>query len=499
MLRRLAHLVLAGGVLAVGVLAVVSSATGEPDAGLRIDDAGAFVTQVDPGSPTWRDGIRPGQRIVIPPDALDPGGWHIETSDGSVPRQSSAEAHIATLRHYLSWSVLALIAALLAALMAFRGLPAAAAVLPLAFGAAAEPLFHAGNVVLGLVAGVALFGGGALAVLAFPVWRRWIGPVAAAGLGLAVLWVATSTAFPNDFDSIDNARAPGVLGLSAFGFFAVVDRRHLVEFLTGKGAPAFVDVAYLSGLGALVVAAALFGSVRPEYLAVAAVIALAIYPFWRRSAVSAFERLVTSRARRESAIRAVEDERGRLAREIHDDPLQQLSGVIRRLERLPGAEAEAVALRKVAEGLRDVATTLHPPVLQDLGLPAAIADLGDHLKEAHPAWKVIVDVDDVTLVDRPPADVELAAFRVIQEATANALAHSGGGSLEIGGVVATDAIDLRASDDGHSFDDDDARDARRAGHFGLDAMRERAESVGASLPVTRGPAGVSVRFVWERR
>ena len=260
MLRRLAHLVLAGGVLAVSVLAVVSSVTGEPDTGLAVDDTGAFVSQVDPGSPTWRDGIRPGQRIVVPPDALDPGGWHIETTDGSVSRQSSAAAHIATLRHYLPWSVLALVAALLAALMAFRGLPVAAAVLPLAIGAAAEPLFHAGSVVLGLLAGVALFGGGALAILAFPPWRRWLGPVAAAGIGLAVLWVATSTAFPNDFDSIDHARAPGVLGLSAFGFFAVVDRRHLAELLTGKGGPAFVDVAYLSGVGALVIAAGLVRS-----------------------------------------------------------------------------------------------------------------------------------------------------------------------------------------------------------------------------------------------
>jgi signal transduction histidine kinase len=112
---------------------------------------------------------------------------------------------------------------------------------------------------------------------------------------------------------------------------------------------------------------------------------------------------------------------------------------------------------------------------------------------------VVVDVDDVTLADRPPADVELAAFRVIQEATANALAHSGGGCLEIGGVVTTDTIELRATDDGHGFKDDDARQARRTGHFGLDAMRERAVAVGARVLVTRGPPGASVQFLWERR
>jgi two-component system NarL family sensor kinase len=173
--------------------------------------------------------------------------------------------------------------------------------------------------------------------------------------------------------------------------------------------------------------------------------------------------------------------------------------VIRRLESIPGADAETSSLRSVAEGLRDVATSLHPPVLQDLGLAAAIADLGDHASEAHPGWRVMVDVDDVTLADRPPADVELAAFRVIQEALANAIAHSQGHTLEIGGVVSTDSIDLRADDDGHGFHAEAAREARRAGHFGLDAMGERAEAVGGRVLVTPGPTGVSVRFQWERR
>ena len=235
------------------------------------------------------------------------------------------------------------------------------------------------------------------------------------------------------------------------------------------------------------------------FLFIAAVLAVAIYPFWRRRATHAFEHLVTSDARRDAAIRAVEGERGRLAREIHDSPLQELSGVIRRLESMPGAESEAASLRSVAEGLRDVATSLHPPVLQDLGLAAAIADLGDHLSEGNPEWKVTVDVDDVTLADRPPADVELAAFRVIQEATANAIAHSDGRCLEIGGVVTTDTIDLRAMDDGHGFRDDDAREARRNGHFGLDAMRERAAAVGAKVVVTPGPSGAAVQFLWARR
>jgi len=499
MLRRLVQVTLAGGVLVLGVLGVVSSVMGMPEPGSGGDDPGGLVTHVDPGSPVWRDGIRAGDTVLELHDALDPGGWSIKATDETEVRLSFAEGHLARLRHYIPWSLLALGAAVFAALLATRGVPAAAAVVPLVIAATAEPLFNAGSVPAGLLAGVAVFAGGTVAILAFARWRRWMALVVPVGIALAAAWLVTSTVLPAGFDAVDQARAPAVFGLSVAGFVAIADRKRVVGLLSGKDGPAFVDLAYASTVGALLVGAAVILGASVAFLFIAAILAVAIYPFWRRRATHAFEHLVTSDARRDAAIRAVEGERGRLAREIHDSPLQELSGVIRRLEGMPGAEAEAASLRSVAEGLRDVATSLHPPVLQDLGLAAAIADLGDHLSEGNPEWKVTVDVDDVTLADRPPADVELAAFRVIQEATANAIAHSDGRCLEIGGVVTTDTIDLRAMDDGHGFRDDDAREARRNGHFGLDAMRERAAAVGAKVVVTPGPSGAAVQFLWARR
>ena len=499
MLRRLVQVVLAWVVLAVGVLAVISALAGTPQPGIGVDDVNSLVTYVDPGSPAWRDGIRGGDQIVELQDANQPGGWRIRTMNGQQTRETFAGGHLAQLRRYVPWSLLALGLAAIASYLAFRQHPASAAVMPLAIAAAAEPLFYAGSIGWSLVAGVAIFGGGALAVLAFTRWRWWIAPVVGAGLFLGAMWVLASTALPSAFDATDAARAPTALGLSGVGFVAVVDRRRLVEFMTGKGGPAFVDLAYVSAFAAVMIAAIELDLIPIEWIAIAALLAAGVFPLWRRKAFPAFERFLTSRARRDAAIKAVEDERGRLAREIHDVPLQELSGVIRRLESMPGAESEAMALRSVAEGLRDVATTLHPPVLHDLGLAAAIADLGDNVSEAHPEWKVVVDVDDVTLVDRPPADVELAAFRVIQEATANAVAHSGGSHLEIGGLVSTDSIELRSTDDGQGFHEEDAREARRNGHFGLDAMRERAAAVGAKVLVTQGPSGASVQFMWERR
>jgi signal transduction histidine kinase len=491
--------ILAGGVLVIGVLGVVSSVVGVPEPGSGGDDPGGLVSHVDPGSPVWRDGIRAGDTVLELHDAFDPGGWSIKATDGKEIRSSFAQGHLARLRHYVPWSVLALGAAVFAALLASRGSPAAASLLPLVIAAAAEPLFNAGSVPAALLAGVAVFAGGTLAVMAFAQRRAWMAVALGVGTVLATMWVVTSTVLPAGFDAVDRARAPAALGLSVAGFVAIADRKRVIGLLSGKEGPAFVDLAYASTVGALLVAAVVMLGASVVFLAIATVLAVAIYPFWRRRATQGFERLVTSGARRDAAIRAVESERGRLAREIHDSPLQELSGVIRRLEGMPGAESEAASLRSVAEGLRDVATSLHPPVLQDLGLAAAIADLGDHLSEGNPEWEVTVDVDDVTLADRPPADVELAAFRVIQEATANAIAHSDGRSLEIGGVVTTDTIDLRAMDDGHGFRDDDAREARRNGHFGLDAMRERAAAVGAKVVVTQGPSGAAVQFQWERR
>ena len=106
-------------------------------------------------------------------------------------------------------------------------------------------------------------------------------------------------------------------------------------------------------------------------------------------------------------------------------------------------------------------------------------------------------VDDLTGSGRPAADIELAAFRVTQEALANAMTHSGGHRAEISGSVAAHAIELSISDDGHGILEDVARVARHAGHFGIDSMRERADAVGAAAKVTSTHQGVRVEFRWE--
>jgi signal transduction histidine kinase len=491
------RLLLAGGVLFVAVLAfVASTATDPPSAGSVRTTQGGIVDAVDPGGPVWRDGIRAGDVVVELRAGDQPGGWLLVVNRGTNERSSAANSHILKLRQYAPWSVVAVFMAIVAALPAFRGHPAAAPVLPITYAVAAQPLFLSGSFVMALFAGIALFLAGALAIPAFARWRRWMAGVVAVGSGLAAAWVIATMSLPNLFDAVDEARLPAAAAFSLIGLAAVVDQRRLRDIRRSLGALGYVDIAYIGVGAALFVAAWLFGRVPVELLAVAAVVVLGVYPVWRGNLVSTFERFVTSRARRDATILAIEEERGRLARDIHDAPLQDLSGVIRRLDAVPGAEREAEALREVAARLRDVATQLRPPVLQDLGLVAAIEDLRDQALASHRDWHVVVQIDDGPGDGRPPADVELAALRVMQEATANALAHSGGGRLEIRGTVSEDAIDLTLSDDGSGFREDDARGARRAGHFGLDSMRERAEAVNAATVVTSQPDGVAVQFRW---
>jgi signal transduction histidine kinase len=485
----------------MATIALFASAYAIPESGSDGGNIGGIETYVVPGSPVWRNGIRAGDRITDLHASTDPGGWEIFVTDAKgETRSSAASDHIGVLRSYIPWSLLGIAIAAAAALLAYRGNRAAAPLLPIALFLAAQPMLRSGSLASEVLGGTVFFVGSAIAAVAF-TRPRWLLIVPlTAGAGLAAAWVLATVSVPAAFDPVDVSRVPAAAGLSLVGFLGVADRRRIVAFLTDSTGPTFVDVLYL-GFALALFAAGLLNFIPVLPAALLTGLAVVTYPFSRRATVAIFETLVTSQARRDASIRAVEDERSRLARDIHDSPLQELSGIIRRLESVPGAEGETDALRAVAGHLRDVATSLHPPVLQDLGLAAAIEDLRDQLLVSAPDWLISVAVDDLTGDGRPrpPADVELAAFRVTQEAAANAITHSGGRSLEIRGSVAAEAIELQINDDGRGLRVEDARSAKRAGHFGLDSMRERSEAIGASMAVTAMPDGVGVRFQWEGR
>ena len=494
------RLVFAATVLVLALFGLFSSLVATPEPGLGLSSNGAVVSDVVPGSPAWRDGIRAGDRIVSLRDASEPEGWAVQVTDGVSQRETSAASELARLRASVPTGFAAVLVGAVGVLLLLQGTVAGIALFPIAVGLAIVPLRQTGSMFDLLLAGpAAVVLAGASVALIKP--RRHVASAAMlVVIALATLWLTTFTGRSAWFDVLDSSHAPIAFAFAGWGAWLAIDRRSLVRRLASPSGPALFDLLYasfvLAGLAGLVI---LLG-VSPAAALLGGVVALIAYPATRRASARVFERLVVGTMRREAAIRAIEDERGRLAREIHDAPLQGLAAVIRRLDDRPDAAQEASELRDVAGQLRDVATALHPPVLEDLGLVPALIDLSDTLAATSVGMSVTVDVDDLMLGgSRPPTNVEMAAFRIVQEAAGNAMRHSAGRTITIRGSAGPDVVDLSVIDDGSGFDRAAAQHARRSGHFGLDSMRERADAVGGELEITSGASGTVVRFLWELR
>jgi two-component system NarL family sensor kinase len=153
----------------------------------------------------------------------------------------------------------------------------------------------------------------------------------------------------------------------------------------------------------------------------------------------------------------------------------------------------------IADELRSVATELRPPVLDDLGLAAAIEFVAE--KETSGALAIDVELQDLsglTAATRPPSGVELAVFRIAQEAISNAVRHAHAGTVRVTGTVGPDRIDLEIVDDGQGLNEGEARSAARRGRLGLASMRRRAEAIDADLSVVGSSTGTIVRVRWQR-
>jgi len=166
---------------------------------------------------------------------------------------------------------------------------------------------------------------------------------------------------------------------------------------------------------------------------------------------------------------------------------------------VPDAEAETQQLREVAAQLREAATDLRPPVLDDLGLGAALEFLASNSSLAGVQVRSDVSNQDATYpATRPPSEVELAVFRIAQEAIANAIQHSHASMVRIEGDVARDGVDVTVRDNGEGIAKDGARSATRRGRLGLASMRRRAEAVDADLSIEGSSTGTRVRVRWQR-
>jgi signal transduction histidine kinase len=202
-------------------------------------------------------------------------------------------------------------------------------------------------------------------------------------------------------------------------------------------------------------------------------------------------------------VEAQEQERTRLAREVHDGPAQALSNAIFQVEVVQRlldrdeqmARAELQQLRDVLtrelRGVRAYLSQLRPPLLADLGLSGAIREAGN---QTETALNVPVAVELEEGVDDLPETVEVVALRVIQEALQNARKHAQPTSIRVRMSRDGHAWAVEVRDDGKGFDADDPPVSGRR-HFGLQFMRERAELIGARFEVRSSPnLGTAVRM-----
>jgi nitrate/nitrite-specific signal transduction histidine kinase len=212
---------------------------------------------------------------------------------------------------------------------------------------------------------------------------------------------------------------------------------------------------------------------------------------------------------------AVLEERTRLAREIHDTLAQQLTGIVLQLEAAEALQSRndgkrsrelMVAAREQArlalqEARRSV-WNLRPMPLEAAGLTAAVALEAERFG-ARTGIEVTVRNDGVPRHLALSPQSEVAVFRILQEALANAGQHSQASHVEVELRAADGELALIVSDDGSGFDaGEEGVSGAGGGSFGLVGMRERARLIGAELQVTSEHSGgttVSVRVPLEQQ
>jgi two-component system sensor histidine kinase UhpB len=199
-------------------------------------------------------------------------------------------------------------------------------------------------------------------------------------------------------------------------------------------------------------------------------------------------------------ISAQEEERKRIARELHDETAQSLTSLLVRLRiaeravtfeeaRAGIAHAREVTARALDE-VRNLALDLRPSALDDLGLVPALNWYTDHYqRERDVSVELSADVD---FEPRLPPEVEVVAYRVVQEALTNIGKHSRANYVSVTLTREPDALSVAVSDDGVGFDAS-AGAVQRDGGLGLFGMRERLALVGGTLHIDSRP-GCGVRL-----
>lgn len=197
-------------------------------------------------------------------------------------------------------------------------------------------------------------------------------------------------------------------------------------------------------------------------------------------------------------IKAQEDERGRVAREIHDGLAQSLTNLVFRVElcekflaadSLSKLRAELGELKGFIKGgiqeVRKIIFALRPMALDDLGLVPALRRYLEGLRESD---NLTVDLSLLGEETRLPSSMEIGVFRIIQEALHNIIKHARVNRAKVTISYGGKQLLISIQDEGVGFDPGEIENRIGAGgHFGLISMRERAELLGGGIELKSAP------------
>jgi signal transduction histidine kinase len=205
-------------------------------------------------------------------------------------------------------------------------------------------------------------------------------------------------------------------------------------------------------------------------------------------------------------VQVQEEARRRLARELHDGPLQSVVASIKRLQLAQIAEraqngvsgealdeAERIS-QYAANEIRNYCDDLSPSWLA-LGIASALDEMAERLSEAY-GVRVNVSAGDFDL----PEEYSLSVIRILQEALSNAVRHGGASTVDVTLMMEGGELVFRVTDDGKGFDSlpSDYEQLRLEGHRGLSNMYERAQLLGGRLEIDSRPGEGCVISVWMK-
>ncbi|MBI5029082.1 MAG: GAF domain-containing protein [Chloroflexi bacterium] len=210
----------------------------------------------------------------------------------------------------------------------------------------------------------------------------------------------------------------------------------------------------------------------------------------------------------EKTIRAQEEDRARIARDMHDDVVQLITSArweIQTAEAFAGNDLKSAArdglkaahelLNEIEKQIRRAIYNLHPPVLDAVGLGSALQSYVDQFRKISGiACRLEINGNALRL----PIQIESSIYHLVQEALANIAAHAEATESAVVFVYHEAMLDITVEDNGCGFDQEQwLQDARRDGsHLGLLSMQERAKSLTGSMQV-ESAAGCGTRLIFR--